>query len=152
MTRFREYGRLDESLLDSTRDSGPKAQWHLSLLKPWVIKLASILFSACCLAAVVLMLRFCNGKPVPPPWYNITINAAVTAFSTGAHVTLAEPIGALIGQLKWRWFSDERNPRPVKDMQSFDSASKGPLGSFLLLTERRLWSVLKGRQRLVDSY
>lgn len=41
-----------------------------------------------------------------------------------------------IGQLKWNWFGQTR---PLRDIEKFDEATRGPVGAFKLL-----WTV-KGR-------
>jgi len=41
------------------------------------------------------------------------------------------PIGAAIGQLKWIWFAQKE--RPLADFQTFDEASRGPIGSLKLI-------------------
>lgn len=60
----------------------------------------------------------------------ITLNAFVAVFSAVAKAALILPVSEAIGQLKWIWFRDGRR---LYDFHAFDNASRGPLGSVLLL-------------------
>lgn len=44
-------------------------------------------------------------------------------------------VAGAVGQLKWIWF--QRREQPALDMQSFDNASRGPLGALCLLFQHR---------------
>jgi hypothetical protein len=46
------------------------------------------------------------------------------------------PLASSIAQLKWAWF---RNKRNLVDVDTFDSALRGPLGAFLLIFRLRPW-------------
>ena len=63
-----------------------------------------------------------------------TPNALVSVFATIGTFLLAIPVGAALGQLKWTWF---RRAHHLVDFGAIDEASKGPMGSLLLLLQRR---------------
>jgi hypothetical protein len=100
----------------------------------WAWELVSWVCSACCLTAIAVVLVMHNDAPLPRWPLHITINAFVSFFSTLIRVSMSLPLAEAISQLKWIWF--ERG-RELHDFQSFDSASRGPLGSFQLLGRTR---------------
>lgn len=48
-------------------------------------------------------------------------------------------ISAAMGQAKWDWISEQ--PRPLRDLELLDEASRGPLGSFEMLFHRTVLSI-----------
>ncbi|KAE9966432.1 hypothetical protein EG328_008916 [Venturia inaequalis] len=72
-----------------------------------------------------------RGSPLPSWPLSITINALVSVLSSILKSTLLLLVGEAIGQMKWNWF--KRGSRPLNDFEVFDSATRGPLGSFWLL-------------------
>lgn len=61
----------------------------------------------------------------------MTLNSLLALLTTVAKAGLMIPIGAAIGQLKWIWFAQKE--RPLADFQTFDEASRGPIGSLKLI-------------------
>ncbi|KAF7195354.1 hypothetical protein HII31_03246 [Pseudocercospora fuligena] len=49
------------------------------------------------------------------------------------------PIAEAISQLKWHWYWGRE--RPILDFERFDSASRGPWGSLMLLCSPRSWNL-----------
>ena len=45
-------------------------------------------------------------------------------------------VAAAIGQSKWLWFQDDS--RILQDIELFDDASRGPLGSLRMLSTRHV--------------
>jgi hypothetical protein len=64
---------------------------------------------------------------------SITLNSFVAFFTTFAKAAFMIPLAETMSQWKWNWF---REDRPLSDFQVFDDASRGVLGSLVLL--RRL--------------
>lgn len=59
----------------------------------------------------------------------------MSILATASKASLLLTIGTSIGQLKWIWF--QQGPkRPLYNLQSFDDASRGPLGSLKILFQR----------------
>ncbi|KAF2730106.1 hypothetical protein EJ04DRAFT_545961 [Polyplosphaeria fusca] len=101
----------------------------------WWWEIFSFLVSFCSVAAIVGVLWFYDGKPQPKfivP--GITLNAYVSVFSAIAKAALILPVSEAIGQLKWMWFEKEAK---LWDFFTFDSASRGPWGSLMLLGTTR---------------
>ena len=68
-------------------------------------------------------------------------NTVVSALSTLAKSSMLMVVGQGLGQLKWQHF--ERRPRRLFDFDVFENASRGPLGSLLLLYHIN-WTALAG--------
>ncbi|KAK4447997.1 hypothetical protein QBC34DRAFT_408659 [Podospora aff. communis PSN243] len=76
-----------------------------------------------------------NDRPLtdwaPTNWAApVSINAVISAIAVVSRATLAMPIIACINQLKWVYF---KRPHKVSDMETFDSASRGGMGSVKFL-------------------
>ncbi|KAI1734709.1 hypothetical protein F4680DRAFT_437615 [Xylaria scruposa] len=97
----------------------------------WVAEVLSCSVAILSLLAIVIVTRSHEGQPLPSWPLGISINALVAIFATLLKVGLTVPLSEGISQLKWQWFSEQ--PRSLLDMHEFDSASRGPWGSFLFL-------------------
>ncbi|KAF6222142.1 hypothetical protein HO133_001228 [Letharia lupina] len=60
------------------------------------------------------------------------INSVISFFATIAKLSITSAVGASISQSKWLWYRQDE-PRPLKDLQLFDDASRGPWGAVSLL-------------------
>jgi hypothetical protein len=63
--------------------------------------------------------------------------SAVLLAATLARALVLLPVSRSLGQLKWTWFATRS--RNLADVQSFDDASRGVIGSTQLLFSRRGW-------------
>ncbi|KAF2478009.1 uncharacterized protein BDR25DRAFT_207498 [Lindgomyces ingoldianus] len=97
----------------------------------WWWELFSLAVSFLSVGAIVGMLLFYRGKKQPDHvFFGITLNAYISVFSAIAKAALILPVSEGIGQLKWMWF---RKGSKLLDFFTFDSASRGPWGSLMLL-------------------
>lgn len=105
-----------------------------SVFKLWWQEILSISFSTLCLGANVAVLASLDQKPYES-WrvarVDITPNAIVSIFATFNKASLLLPIAEIMVQLKWLYF--QARMQKVSDLQLFDDASRGPLGSMRLL-------------------
>lgn len=83
------------------------------------------------LIAVIGVLRAYDQKPPPSFPYGLTLNTIVSIIQQHPKLALLFLIVELIGQLKWVWL--RQGKKPLKHVQSFDDASRGPLGSLTIL-------------------
>ncbi|PYI08396.1 hypothetical protein BO78DRAFT_310695 [Aspergillus sclerotiicarbonarius CBS 121057] len=88
------------------------------------------------MGAIIIILAKYDGHP-QPNWSHISLNSVISWLSTLAKACVLYAVCQSLGQLKWIWFS--QRSRPLSDLGCFDSASRGVLGSALLV-----W-LLKGR-------
>jgi hypothetical protein len=105
-----------------------------SFVYNWWLCIGSVLLSAATLTAIVLLLLFVDDKPLPKLPLSITVNTYVSFFATISKASMLVAIGESISQLKWLWF---RHPRTLQDIQTFDDASRGPMGALRLIVKTR---------------
>ncbi|ORY10632.1 hypothetical protein BCR34DRAFT_485302 [Clohesyomyces aquaticus] len=114
----------------------------------WMFEILSLIVSAGALLAIFFLLASLQDKP-QPSWASggnqcvegndtvlcrtvgISVNAVISWLGTIARICLLVPVSNGIGQLKWSWFNGRAGY--VKDMGTFDEASRGILGSLRLI-------------------
>lgn len=109
-----------------------------SQLKLWRLDILAILLAIGLVVGIFLLLDAYNGRQISTWTEPITLTAAAAILSAANAAALAKVASSVISQEKWAWFwSLEANPRvmgpPLKDMDRFDEASRGPWGAILLL-------------------
>ena len=125
----------DRPTLGPRKVTAPRRVSH-ALWKWWILEIVCVLIGTAALIALIIVLRRYDGKPVKLwPW-SITPNSLVAVFTTLIKVMAMLPVADCIGQLKWVWFTRGKG-RPLADMETFDSASRGILGSISLLWRLR---------------
>lgn len=100
----------------------------------WRWELLSWTFSLVCFCGLVIMLYHFDNKP-PPQWkygMGISFNTAISVFATITKVALMGPVTEYISQLKWLHYV--RRPQRLRDLEDFDNASRGEIGSLVFLT------------------
>lgn len=159
----RSLGGSTEAPSDlSSPSSGSSRKCHAPMLRDWKWEILSMLTSLGLLAGILVTLgRYNDGEQ--PKWpYNININSLIsvltaviiaqlgfilaesmyhspvplppghpnksTIYCVFSHGTNFVP--AVISQLKWSWF---REPHPLQDLEHYDAASRGILGSLIFL-------------------
>lgn len=100
----------------------------------WWWELLSWHVSAICIGAIVIVLIVYSEQPLPHWPLGITLNAYISVLAALAKAALMLPVAEAIGQLKWIWF---RRKSKLMDFFTFDSASRGPWGSLMLLGSTR---------------
>ncbi|CAG8213515.1 unnamed protein product [Penicillium salamii] len=102
----------------------------------WIYEGVAMVFSVLCFIATITVLRVYEHKARPNLAYGITLNAIISILATGSKSSLLFVIGECIGQLKWVWFYKGKKKEHL-DMQLFDSASRGPMGSLIVAFKHR---------------
>ncbi|RDW63084.1 DUF3176 domain-containing protein [Aspergillus mulundensis] len=110
--------------------------WSSLTANTWFWEILAILFSLACFTSIICVLIVCNDKPQPRFSYGVTLNAIIAILATASKSSLIYVVSECIGQLKWIWFYGEQK-RQLDDIQLFDSAGRGPLGSLLVLFHHR---------------
>lgn len=93
-------------------------------------------FSLSCFIAIIAVLSSFGGKQSPELSYGLRLNTIVSILATACKSSLLFLVAESIGQLKWVWFfqgREDARKRPLHDIQSFDGASRGPLGSLMII-------------------
>ncbi|KAE9574806.1 hypothetical protein CGMCC3_g9326 [Colletotrichum fructicola] len=71
-------------------------------------------------------------EPPEAEWpFSININTVIALLTTLMRATMLVAVAEVIGQMKWRFFDDQQ--RPLADLQHFDRASRGVLGSVKII-------------------
>ncbi|KAJ0414715.1 hypothetical protein BJY00DRAFT_320801 [Aspergillus carlsbadensis] len=111
-------------------------RWAALLLNTWLWEISAIVFSLACFVAIICVLAVFNGKPQPQFAYGFTLNAIISILATASKSSLIYVIGECIGQLKWIWFY-QGEKKQLHNMQIFDNASRGPLGSLFMMLQHK---------------
>jgi hypothetical protein len=101
----------------------------------WLLEIVSWIFSATCMMIIAIVLSRYDGKPLPNWSINISMNAFISIFSGFAKSALLLPTAEALGQLKWDWF--RKGEKSMMDFEVMDGASRGVLGSAVLLAKNK---------------
>lgn len=102
----------------------------------WLYELGSCLLSLVFFIAIIIILKMFENRRLPDWPLGITVNTVISILATALGSTLSVPISEGLGQLKWLWF---RKPRMIADIETFDAATRGPLGAIQMFY--RLWGL-----------
>jgi hypothetical protein len=107
-----------------------------NVVKRWLIELISWSLCALCMTGIVVILIVYKDKRIPKWPMGLTLNAYISVLSKVASAALLLPVSEALGQLKWSWFQGTKSHK-MWDFEIFDSASRGPWGSLLLLVRTK---------------
>jgi hypothetical protein len=107
--------------------------WKL-FSKVFMWETLAMVLSTGLLLAIVLVLANYNHQP-QPNWKYVSLNSVISWLSTIAKACVLFTISEGLGQLKWVWFTQKK--RPISDLRTFDSASRGIYGSAELIWNLR---------------
>ncbi|KAK4079076.1 hypothetical protein Trihar35433_181 [Trichoderma harzianum] len=110
------------------------------LSKLWLWEIVSCIFSLVCLAAIVIVLKYEDGRQLDQWSLEISPTAVISFLATLAKASFMLAITEILGQLKWLHFSGQ--PRRLADLSVFDRASRGPWGGFVLILRQHRHSLL----------
>ena len=105
----------------------------------WLWEILAVLLSFGTFSALVIVLIVYDGRAVSALPKRISLNAIVSILGTISRTSLMFSITATLCQYKWLLFSGRT--RQLKDLQLYDDASRGPLGSSALLIAEKGRSV-----------
>ncbi|KAK4159549.1 hypothetical protein QBC43DRAFT_327065 [Cladorrhinum sp. PSN259] len=100
----------------------------------WRLEILSIIGSVGWMVGVIAILGTMQDKEHSRWKFFLSLNATLAIFATAAKLTAAIAVSACISQYKWIHF--KKGPQRLVDLDLFDSASRGPLGSLILLCRR----------------
>jgi Protein of unknown function (DUF3176) len=129
-----------ESTGGTPQQRGPLKNFP-SFIYNWWLCILSVFASLCAIAAIVGLLAFVDGNPIPRLPLQITVNTYVSFFAKIAECTMLVAVNESISQLKWLWF---REPRTLQDIQLFDDASRGPFGAVRLMIRTKTSLIVLG--------
>ncbi|KAJ5740281.1 hypothetical protein N7493_000153 [Penicillium malachiteum] len=110
---------------------------------PWHHRIywsAEVLASFLCLSSfsilIVILHHYDGISATAWPSGDLTLNGLVAVLATMTRAALSALISSTLSQGKWLWFAGEEDgqrKRRLRDIDVFDQASRGPLGSLMLL-------------------
>ncbi|KAL8782737.1 MAG: hypothetical protein Q9213_005161 [Squamulea squamosa] len=115
----------------------------------WAWEVAALMMSITSLLAIIIVAGSSHGKVLPLYPLGITLNAAISIFSTIMKTTMLYCAAEAINQSKWIWL--HRQPQRLSDIELYDQASRGPWGSLTMLWRVR-WKDLSSLAALVIIY
>ncbi|KAF5638465.1 uncharacterized protein FTJAE_5261 [Fusarium tjaetaba] len=123
---------IRETGKDDNASSSKNHQRNIFLV--WSLELGLLLLANGLLGSIFAILASYNTHELPD-WngktgVNITLNALIAVIATIFRATIAFVALEVLAQLKWDWIA--KTFRPVGDMQRYDDASRGALGSLML--------------------
>lgn len=135
--------------IDTSKEAGERTDqrhvsksvlWRSMSLDSWLYEFIAICFSVWCLLASAYLLMTYNYTVLPQIVPGVTLNAVISSLATASKSSLIFVIGECIGQLRWISFRKaafSSSPKPLSLAQTYDTASRGPWGSFLMLYHDR---------------
>lgn len=108
--------------------------------KLWLVELLATCLSLVILAALFGILKAFDLQPVAERGlFSGLPTTLVNALTTIMRTAMLLPVATALAQLQWSWFQTERE---LLDIETFDDATRGVLGSVVLLTKMgkgRFW-------------
>jgi len=102
---------------------------HLLLL-PWKWEIAGLGLSAGLIAAIIAILAHFDKHQLPQWPFSFNLSTLISVLSTILRAATLFAVAEVISQVKWSWFTE---PRYLADLDRFDKASRGAMGSMQLL-------------------
>ncbi|RAH48310.1 DUF3176 domain-containing protein [Aspergillus brunneoviolaceus CBS 621.78] len=115
--------------------SGTRSVWGIIGPDSWLYESIAVCLSIACLAAIVCILLTFDGQLSPNLPSGIQLNTVVSVLATVSKSSLVFAVGECIGQLQW--ISLRQSQWPLSCIQLYNSASRGPWGSALILLRDR---------------
>ena len=123
-----------------------KSRYERIFTNWWLWEILAVFLSLGTFSALVIVLIVYDGRAVPALPKRITLNAIVSILGTISRTSLMFSITATLCQFKWLLFAGRS--RQLKDLQLYDDASRGPLGSSALLIAEKGRSVHFGIRKM----
>lgn len=127
------------SLDNETTEEAPRTKsiqrislWQ-DLVDNWKWELAACIFSAACFLAIALVLATQANKPLANWNLAVSPNATISFSATLATSAFLMVLSAILSQLKWIHFTGHAHS--LDQLEHFDLAGRGPLGSLMFLAK-----------------
>ncbi len=98
----------------------------------WLWEILSIIFSILCMITVAILASRLNGTWLSKWTFTLQPSTLISALVTAAQSSMMLVIAEVFGQLKWLHMRLPKS-QPLVDLETFESAGSGPLGSLSLL-------------------
>lgn len=104
----------------------------------WTREIAAMVASLLFEIAAIVVLAYMDGKALFFWDFFISLNAMIAIITTAARASLLIPVASCISQ--WKWVHFKTNTRQLREMDVYDEASRGSLGSLKFLLRIR-WGI-----------
>ena len=108
------------------------------LLDTWLPEVFALGFSTACLLAIIAVLAAYHDKQLHRLPKGLTLNAIIAVLAAGAKSSLMFAVGGTMSRSKWCWF---RHQQRLQDLEDMDDASRGPLGSTVMIFQHTIRSI-----------
>ncbi|KAI1734368.1 hypothetical protein F4680DRAFT_344083 [Xylaria scruposa] len=106
---------------------------------PWLWEFSLWSISSAAFGSQLAVLYAYSASPLPDLPWGITLNALISTLSAFSTSTLIAVASSIVGQQKWLHLS--RAEISLSELALYDEASRGPLGSLVLLAKAREWGI-----------
>jgi hypothetical protein len=133
----RNHAQQEPTLLEPREELEEMKSSNPSLFRDWGEEIASVVFSLVCTSLAFAVLLYMDSRSLAEWKLRVQPNTAIAILSTLTRASLMFPLSECIGQLKWVFLEKSRS---LHSIQTFDSASRGPIGAINFLWELRFAS------------
>lgn len=117
-----------------------------NLTTNWMRECVAVIFSVLCMVAIAVIALKIEGIRLSQWHLDLQPSTVVSILTTACQSSLMFSVSEIIGFSKWSFFKTK--PRSLRELEIFDSASRGSLGSLELLwpggSGRRPWIAYAG--------
>ncbi|OAP61930.1 hypothetical protein AYL99_04133 [Fonsecaea erecta] len=104
------------------------------LTDTWWPELLALTFSFSCLVEITITLNYFSGYPLSRLPWGLTLNTILSGLAAASKSSLIFAVAGTMSQCKWCWLKcGPARQRRLGHLQDVDEASRGPLGSLILL-------------------
>ena len=119
-----------ESPDTSGKHQSSRSLYEKHVVDGWLTELLAVLVGSVSIVGLCILLKRYDGQPAPRSnaigSVDITLNTVVSILSTIGRASLLLAVSECISQSKWNWYLSKY--KPLKDMDTFDQASRGAWG------------------------
>lgn len=112
----------------------------------WLQECVAVAFSVLCMVAIAVIALTIDGTRLSQWHLDLQPSTVISILTTACQSSLMFSVSEIIGFSKWSFF--KTRPRHLRELEVFDSASRGSLGSLKLLwpgdSGRRPWIAYTG--------
>ncbi|KAK8859694.1 hypothetical protein PGQ11_010428 [Apiospora arundinis] len=113
----------------------------------WMWEILASVFSLICIAVIVIVLIYEDGKRLDGWALMISPNAVIAFITTLAKSSCLLVLAEVIGQLRWVHFTTAS--RQLSDLEFFDAGSRGPWGALRLMFRMKTAATLASAASLL---
>lgn len=131
------------------QDPKARTKWRWKLRNVasnfWLWEFSACLLSIGIATVIFWQLKILHGKPTYYWGHKWSPTSSLALAVTIAKAAMMVPVASALGQLKWHWY---QKLRKLDELEHFDEASRGILGSLRLLWKLKCWQVYSTTQPL----